>query len=97
MGKKQSRYDSDFKLKVVLESFQRDTTIENIKIRYGVSTTAINKWRKQFRENAHLAFEVEKQKSKKPTERDSPEYLKKIIGEITVENEILKKALSVWD
>jgi putative transposase len=94
MSKKKNSYDSDFKLRIVLESFQRDTTIENVKIRYGVSTTAINKWRKQFRENAHLAFEAKK-KTQKSAEKDSPEYLKKIIGEITVENEILKKALSV--
>lgn len=97
MGKKRSRYDTDFKLKVVLESLQRDTTIEKVRMKYNISPTAINKWRKQFRNNAHLAFEAQSKRKAKQSEEESPGYLKKVIGDITVENSILKKALSVWD
>ena len=97
MGERKN-YDSAYKLKVVLESMQRDTTIEKVRIKYGLSTSVINRWRKQFRENGHLIFEMKsKRRRKKVKESESPEYLKKIIGELTVENEILKKALSVWD
>lgn len=97
MGERKN-YDSAYKLKVVLESMQRDTTIEKVRIKYGLSTSVINRWRKQFRENGHLIFEMKgKSKRKKIKESESPEYLKMIIGELTVENEILKKALSVWD
>jgi len=97
MSKGRSRYDTDFKLKVVLESLQRDTTIEKVRIKYSISPSAINKWRKEFRNNAHVAFEAQSKSKTKPSEKDSPEYLKRVIGDITVENSILKKALSVWD
>lgn len=93
---KRKTYKSDFKVRVVLESFQRDTTIEQIKRRFQVSTSVINRWRAKFKKNAHLVFENNnKQKQVKPDQ--SPEELKKIIAEITVENALLKKALSVWD
>lgn len=89
-------YQSDFKVKVVLESFQRDTTIEKIKTRYGVSTSIVNKWREIFRRNAYLAFETRHQ-NRKTEPGQSLADLKSIIGELTIENALLKKALSVWD
>lgn len=93
---KRKTYQSDFKVRVVLESFQRDTTIEKVRRRYQLSTSAINKWRAIFRKNAHLVFEVARPTKKVP-QGQSPEELKRIIGELTVENALLKKALSVWD
>lgn len=50
----------------------------------------LTRWRKQFLSNAHIVFNQPEAK-KNIDEKDSPEYLKKIIGDITVENEILKK------
>jgi len=64
MTSKRKQYTSEFKFKAVMESFQRDTTIEG-------------KRREQERHND-------------PAE--SPEELKKIIGELTVQNELLKKS-----
>jgi len=93
---KRKTYQSDFKVQVVLESFQRDTTIEKIRRRYQISTSIINRWRATFKRNAHLVFEVS-QKTKKISPSESPEELKGIIGDLTVENTLLKKALSVWD
>lgn len=95
MGKSRKNYDNEFKTKVVLESLQKTTTQERILAKYGISSSMLNRWRTKFLTNAHTAFEV--QKPKKEDKSESPEYLKKIIGDITVENEILKKALSVWD
>ncbi len=91
---KRKKYQSDFKVQVVLESMQRDTTIEDVRRRYQVSTSVVNKWRAIFKRNAHLAFESGGQK--KPEPGESPEELKVIIGELAVENALLKKALSVW-
>jgi len=94
MGQMRKNYDNEFKARVVLESLQKTVTQENVLVRYGISASVLHRWRKQFLDNAHKVFDQKKVKSK---ESDSPEYLKKIIGDITVENEILKKALSVWD
>lgn len=91
---KKKTYESDFKVRVVLESLQRDTTIEQVRNRYQVATSLVNKWRTVFRQNAHLVFEIKKPVKPKPDE--NPDELKRIIGELTIENALLKKALSVW-
>jgi putative transposase len=96
MGRTRKSYDNEYKARVVLESLQKTVTQERILAKYGISASMLNRWRKQFLANAHVAFE-QATSQKKTSEKDSPEYLKKIIGDITVENEILKKALSVWD
>ena len=96
MSSKRKSYDGDFKARVVLESLQKTVTQERILVKYGISASMLNRWRKQFLANAPAVFDLQVN-TKKVEEKDSPEYLKKIIGDITVENEILKKALSVWD
>ena len=93
---KRKTYQSDFKVKVVLDSFQRDTTIEQVRAKYQLHSSVINKWRSIFKQNAHLAFESQK-KASKPRPDESPDELKRIVGELAVENALLKKALSVWD
>lgn len=89
MTTQRKSYDNDFKVKVVLESYQHNVTIEQIKIKYNVHPSVLNRWKTQFRQNAHLAFESSV--IKKIKQEESPEYLKKIIGDLTVENSILKK------
>lgn len=93
---KRKTYQSDFKVRVVLESLQRNITIEQIRRRYQISASMVNKWRAMFKKNAYLAFESN-QPTKVVQPGESLEELKKIIGELTVENLLLKKALSVWD
>ena len=93
---KRKTYESAFKVQVVLESLQRDTTIEQIRRKYQVSASVVNKWRAMFKKNAHLVFEY-LQPKKQASPGESPEELKKLIGELTIENTLLKKALSVWD
>jgi hypothetical protein len=39
---------SEFKAKVVLESLQRDTTIEEVRRKYGVSSSMIHRWRQEY-------------------------------------------------
>lgn len=88
-------YTSARKLEVVRELIRGDKSQNHVLAKHGVSKSSAIKWKRQFEENAHLVFEIGK--NKKPKEEDTPEYLKGIIGNLTVENEILKKALSVWD
>lgn len=46
-----------FRVQVVIESFQRDTTIESIRLKYQVPTTVINKLRSILKNRAHKVFE----------------------------------------
>jgi transposase len=87
---KRKTYSSDFKLKVVLESMQRDTTIETVRRKYSLPASVINKWRAIFRKSAHSVFEQQTKTTKTPPS-ESPEQLKAIIGDISVENALLKK------
>jgi transposase len=96
MGKPRKHYEGSFKAKVVLESLQKDVTQEKILAKYGITTSMLNRWRNQLLENLPSVFDMPA-KREKQSKSESPEYLKKLIGEQTVEIDILKKALSVWD
>lgn len=96
MGQKRQSYEASKKVEVVLATMAKDTTIEKVSVKYGISASVINKWRNAFKANAYLAFTAPAKKKKTKPE-DSPGYLRKLIGDLTVENAILKKASSVWD
>lgn len=97
---KRKTYTPEQKLKIVLESFQATTTIESVRIKYGVAASALHRWRDEFKANqlaiAESAF-GDKRSPKTKAKRagfepgQSPDELKKIIGEQTVQIEILKK------
>lgn len=95
-GNTRKHYSAEFKAKVVLESLQRDTTIEEVRKKYGVSNSMIHRWREEFTHNLPLLFgDMRNPKQKAQAQGyppyESPDDLKKIIGELTVQNEILKK------
>jgi transposase len=96
MEHQRKQYPAEFKLKVVLESLQRDTTIEEVRKKFGVSTSMIHRWRQEFQgKAADIFLDKRNPKQKAQTQGyapgESPDDLKKLIGELTVQNEILKK------
>ena len=93
---KRKQYTPEFKAKVVLESLQRDTTIEEVRRKYGVSNSMIHRWRQEFQQNVPMLFGDKRNPKAKAQAQgyapgESPDDLKRIIGELTVQNEILKK------
>jgi transposase-like protein len=48
MAGKRKQYTPEFKLKVVLESLQRDTTIEEVCRKFEVSSSMVSRWRQAF-------------------------------------------------
>ncbi len=93
-------YTPQQKLTIVLESFQRDTTVEAVRIKYGVTGSVLHRWRDEFKkaqsEVALSAFGDKRNPKSKAIRAgyepgQSPDELKKIIGEQTVQIEILKK------
>jgi len=122
MPTSRKQYTPELKLKVVLESLQRDTTIETVKRKFDIHTTQINSWRKTFFSKvpdlAQAVFDTSKLPKSQVQSKVQPSSLKfglnglnlstsakssqngksyedltKIIGELTIENQILKKAL----
>jgi putative transposase len=55
--KKRNQYTAEFKAKVVLESLQRDTTIEEVRKKFGVTNSMIHRWREEFKKNLPQLFE----------------------------------------
>src|SRR5215472_1368925 len=96
MANTRKQYTPEFKLKVVLESLQRETTLEEVRTKFGVTNSMIHRWRQEFQAKAAEVF-VDKRNPKHKAQAqgyapgESPDELKKIIGELTVQNEILKK------
>lgn len=90
------QFTSEQKLQVVLESLQRDTTMEAVSRKYSIVSSVIIRWRREFKERAAIVFEDKRNPKKKALANgykpgESPDDLKRIIGELTVQNEILKK------
>jgi transposase len=97
MDSQRKSYTPEFKLKVVLESMQRDTTQEAVCKDYGISSSMLHRWKKEFQQHAATIFYEKRDPKQKAQSQgyapgESPDDLKKIIGELTVQNEILKKA-----
>ena len=87
----------EFKLKVVLESLQRDTTLEAVCQRFGVSKSMVHRGLQDFQANAANALLDKRNPQQKAVAQgyppgESPDELKRIIGDLTVQLEIVKKA-----
>jgi transposase len=67
MNIKRKIYKPEYKLKVVLESMQRDTTQEEVCKKFGVSSSMLHRWKKEFQANAASVFQ-----DKRDPKRDAP-------------------------
>jgi transposase len=90
------QFTPEFKLKVVLESMQRDTTIATVCSRYNVSSSVLNRWRKDFAAHAAEVFTDKRDHAARARSQgyepgQSPDELKRVIGDLTVQVEVLKK------
>ncbi len=92
MTNKRKQYIPEFKFKAVMESFQRDTTIEAVCGKFDVPSSVMNRWQQEFQHYGPGAFEGKRKEPHNSDPAESPEELKKIICELTVQNELLKKS-----
>jgi transposase len=90
---KRNRYTSEFKTKVVLEVLQERHTVNEIAVKYEVSPVMISRWKSEFMERVSTVFDKktgETDKMKKEYE-SKQEHLEKLVGQLTVEVDWLKK------
>ncbi len=97
MTKERKSYEAEFKLRAVMESFQRDTTIEAVCRKHQISYSMLDRWRKKFREKAAEIFGDQRNPASRARAKgyapgESPDDLKRLIGHLAVENDILKIA-----
>lgn len=91
MKNTRTRHTSAFKAKVALAAVREDESIAQLTKRFGVHASQVHKWKRQFIDNAPLAFDGGPSESIGNTERED-ELLKKI-GELTVERDFLSRGL----
>lgn len=95
--KKGQTYSAEQKTKIVLELLKEDQTIAEMASKYKITSQSIMKWKKQFLENASLAFEpakaVQEFKDELKAKNIEIEDLQKQLGKSTMEKEWLAKKL----
>ena len=92
MVKKQIRnFSAEVKTKIVLEMLKEESTIAQLSTKYEVSAKTMQNWKKQFLNNASLAFEPAKAVSEFKDQIDSlktqNDELAKALGKATVERD----------
>ena len=92
-AKKNKSYTAEFKAKVALDAIKGDLTINEISSKYGVHSTQINRWKQEALASLKTYFNGKQEKAS----LDSQQQMDKLyqqIGQLTCENDFLKK--SVW-
>jgi len=92
MGKKQIKnFSAELKTKIVLEMLKEESTIGQLSTKYEVTAKTMQNWKKQFLNNASLAFEpakaVTEYKEQISELKNQNEELAKALGKTTVERD----------
>ena len=87
-----SRWSTEDKIRIVLESINTNIALAELCRKYGVSPNAIYDWKEKFMEGGKLALSgaLKDPGREKESEIDR---LKKLIGELTIANDAMKKVL----
>ena len=92
MSRTRRVFGKDFKAKVVLEALKEKETLEVLAKKYELLPTQISLWKAEAIKNISAVFNQEKEVVKK--EEIPTEKLFARIGQLTLENDFLKKKLS---
>lgn len=79
-----------FKKKVALEALREDQTLSEIGSKYGVHPIQVGQWKKTLLEGSEGIFKGKRVKNDFKEEREA---LERKIGQLTIENDYLKKKL----
>lgn len=94
MAKRRYRtFSADFKLDTVMEGFRGEKSIAQICRERDIKDVLYYKWRDTFLENATKIFNDSRDLEQQRLEERVVE-LERMIGQLTMENDILKKAKS---
>ena len=91
--RKHRTFSTDFKLDTVMEGFRGEKSVAQICRERNIKDALYYKWRDRFLERAADIFADQRNTAKQDNEARIAE-LEQMLGRLTVENEILKKAKS---
>ena len=95
MTKPKQNYSPEFKSKLVLEVLAEEKTPLQIAVENGVHFKSLNKWVKEAKLKLPAIFKGEVQEAEVALQKEI-DVLHKKIGQLTVENDFLKKASGRW-
>lgn len=87
------KFTSKFKTKVVLAALKERESLADLAQRFDLHPQQISTWKRDFLNGAETVFEKEKSSKKSEAEQEKDRLLK-TIGQLKVENDFLKNALS---
>lgn len=87
---KRKFHSADFKAKVALEAVKGVATVNEIAQRYSLHPGMVQRWKRDFLENASSVFETKR--GPKPAEHASEDALYGEIGRLKMELDWLKKS-----
>lgn len=85
------KYNHEFKAKVAFEACKEELTISELASLYDVHPNVIRKWKAEFLERLPELFIDKRTKQYKEENKDDVEELYKVVGQLKVENDWLKK------
>jgi len=92
---KKREFTAEYKAKIVVEVLKEEKMVSEIASREGINRTQLQKWKKEFIENAARVFsqsKVEKVAQKELGQaKDLEDNLMKKVGQLTIEVDWLKK------
>jgi len=91
MSRKRRNHSPEFKSKVALAAVKGDETLSQLASRFDINANLIVKWKKQLLDNSAEVFASGKGLA--PDRETEIKELQAKIGEITMENDFLSKAL----
>jgi transposase len=94
MATERKKYDKSFKTKAVELSFARNN-VNEVAEELGIKAQQLSVWRKQYRENGDVAFPGNGNIKQSESEK-AISALKRELREMTMERDILKKAISIF-
>ena len=93
--KSRRKFTSEFKAKVALSAIKEQKTVTELAQEYELHPNQINSWKKEFVTNSFLIFESGSgKKGQEESVEKEKEKLYSKIGQLQIEVDFLKKALS---
>jgi transposase-like protein len=91
MSKKRRNHSPDFKAKVALAAVKGDRSLSDLSQQYGIAQNQISLWKRQLLERSSEVFASGKGLA--PNRESEIKSLRAKIGEITMDNDFLSRAL----